>query len=198
MCTLRKSLSLHQAMLCRSRVNPHFTLNNRSVLDFLFPLQMGSQFDESLSEDELWLSFLQLLGLLSRELGPVVLALDDLHYADEASLRLLDALCDNPHLSHVLIVATSLTKPVRSLMHVTKSLSHELTRWLRIQKSLGKGLTTLTIPPLNKNDAQSILEQSYSFSMSAARDFASYLDSTQPKSHFCFLINRSWLTIRCF
>jgi hypothetical protein len=113
MCNLRKAFTIQQAIICRSRVHPHFTLNNKSILDFLFPTQMGSQFDEALSEDELWLSFLQLLGLLSREIGPVMLALDDLHNADDSSLRLLDALCDNAHLSHVLIIATSLTKPVR-------------------------------------------------------------------------------------
>jgi transcriptional regulator with GAF, ATPase, and Fis domain len=97
------------------------------------------------------LVFQQFLGVLARKDQPLVLFLDDLQWADSATLGLLPLFLANPEITGLLIVGAYRDNEV-SASHPLRSLIADLT-------AKGSPLTTLTLEPLAAPHVHQLLEE---------------------------------------
>lgn len=94
----------------------------------------------------------KLLECLARPERPVVLFLDDLQWADLASLYLLENLYSDASLQHLLLIGAYRDNEVDE--------THALTRTLRALERVNVSLVTLHLPPLTLPQVQELLRDS--------------------------------------
>ena len=116
--------------------------NLKQLFPDLFPNEPQTSKIEDLEKTKLFSCFSRLVERISRK-KPCVLILDDLHWADSATIDLFHYLIQGLHNTRVLLLVTFREKEFRSLPHLAKGiLSLERVGWVQ----------RLTLPPLVRKE----------------------------------------------
>jgi predicted ATPase len=112
-------------------------------------------------------AFEQLLGALTRADQPLVLFLDDLQWADSATLSLLPRFLANPEIRGLLLIGAYRDNEV--------SAAHPLVSALQAIRGQGSPVTEVVLPPLGPVDLQALLQDMLGLAPDTAQALAAVL-----------------------
>jgi len=103
------------------------------------------------AQNRFHLSFRKLIGVFARPEHPLVIFLDDLQWADGASLGLLELLLTGAPIRNLLIIGAYRDNEV--------SLTHPLSLMLDEARKGGAGITSIVLSPLNLQDTNRLISE---------------------------------------
>ena len=115
------------------------------------------------------LAFFNFISVFAKPAHPLVIFLDDLQWADPASLRLLDLVATNPDSKHLLIIGAYRDNEVTP--------SHPLMIALDSMKKAAVAVQTLVLGPLNLQHIEAVVAETVNSSAQATHELAEIIFS---------------------
>ncbi|MBC7083373.1 MAG: AAA family ATPase [Firmicutes bacterium] len=119
------------------------------------------------ARERLFYAFSQLLQLFAREDAPLVLFLDDLHWADPESLKILESILLEHEVRHFLLIGTYRDEEVPS--------GHILRETIKSMERKANRFRTISLSPLDVREVEEFTAASLRCSVEEARPLAGFL-----------------------
>ncbi len=148
--------------------------NGQVIIDVIPEIQqiMGEQhavpeLPAAESQNRFNLVFRQFVGVFARREHPLVIFTDDLHWADTASLKLVQNIISAPDTRHVLLIGAYRDNEINS--------THPLLHTLEEIRSSGAALHTISLGPLVAADITRLIGDSFASTEKESRPLADLL-----------------------
>ncbi len=173
---VRSALTENEARIkqWRDRLVESFGMNGQALIDLIPELELivGEQaplpeLSPTESQNRFFHVFRSFIRALARADHPLVLFLDDLQWADRATLALLKALLTDPDSGHLLIFGAYRDNEVNEV--------HPLAHLLEELRNMQAPVESLTLAPLRLSDAGRLIQDAFYKKAGAAEDLTQFV-----------------------